>query len=168
MTHEMLEKTRGNARKGNYTNVEFRLGEIENLPAADNSVDAIISNCVINLSPDKNRVFMEAFRVLRPGGRLMVSDLVLLKELPEVLKNSVESYIGCLSGAIMKEEYIKAIRGAGFKDVGIIDETKYPLELMVNDPTAKAIIENFKIPKNELKSVSDSVVSIKVKGIKPA
>lgn len=168
MTHEMLEKARGNARKGNYTNVEFRLGEIENLPVADNSVDAIISNCVINLAPEKNRVFMEAFRVLRPGGRLMVSDLVLLKELPEVLKNSVESYIGCLSGAIMKEEYLKAIRSAGFKDVGIIDETKYPLELMVNDPTAKAIIENFKIPKNELKSVAESVVSIKVKGIKPA
>jgi SAM-dependent methyltransferase len=167
MTHEMLEKARGNARKGNYTNVEFRLGEIENLPAADNSVDAIISNCVINLAPDKNRVFMEAFRVLRQGGRLMVSDLVLLKELPEVLKNSVESYIGCLSGAIMKEEYLKAIRGAGFKDVGIIDETKYPLELMVNDPTAKAIIENFKIPKDELKSVAESVVSIKVKAIKP-
>ncbi len=167
MTPEMLEKARGNARKGNYTNVEFRLGEIENLPVADNSVNAIISNCVINLAPDKNRVFMEAFRVLRPGGRLMVSDLVLLKELPEVLKNSVESYIGCLSGAIMKEEYLKAIRGAGFKDVGIIDETKYPLELMVNDPTAKAIIENFKIPKNELKSVAESVVSIKVKGIKP-
>ena len=111
---------------------------------------------------------MEAFRVLRPGGRLMVSDLVLLKELPEVLKNSVESYIGCLSGAIMKEEYLKVIRGAGFKDVGIIDETKYPLEVMVNDPTAKAIIENFKIPKDELKSVAESVVSIKVKGIKPA
>jgi arsenite methyltransferase len=145
MTHEMLEKARGNARKGNYTNVEFRLGEIENLPAADNSVDVIISNCVINLTPDKNRVFMEAFRVLRPGGRLMVSDLVLLKELPQVLKNPVESYIGCLSGAIMKEEYLKAIKGAGFKDVGIIDETKYPLEL---------------------NNVAESVVSIRVKGIK--
>lgn len=166
MTPEMLEKARENARKGNYRNVEFRLGEIENLPAADNSVDAIISNCVINLSPEKNKVFSEAFRVLRPGGRLMVSDLVLLKELPDAIRNSVDSYIGCISGAIMKEEYLKAIRNAGFKDVGIIDETKYPIEFMVNDPNARAIIENFNIPKDELRSVAESVVSIKVKGIK--
>src|SRR3989337_4332744 len=100
MTPEMIEKARENARKGGYANVEFRLGEIENLPAADNSVDAIISNCVINLSPDKKQVFNEAYRVLRPGGRLMVSDIVLYKELPDAIRNSVESYIGCLSGAI--------------------------------------------------------------------
>ena len=166
MTPEMLEKARENARKGNYANVEFRLGEIENLPAADNSIDAIISNCVINLSPDKKQVFKEAFRVLKPGGRLMVSDIVLHKELPEVIKNSVESYIGCLSGAIKKDEYLKAIKGAGFKDVRVIDETKYPIELMANDPTAKAIIEDFNIPEDELKSIADSVVSIKVQGIK--
>ncbi|MFZ3385533.1 MAG: arsenite methyltransferase [Candidatus Methanoperedens sp.] len=166
MTPEMLEKARENATKGNYDNVEFRLGEIENLPAADNSVDAIISNCVINLSPDKKRVFKEAYRILRPGGRLMVSDIVLLKELPDAIKNSVESYIGCISGAIKKDEYLKAIKGAGFKDVRIIDETKYPIEFMVNDPTAKAIIENFNIPGDELRSIADSVVSIKVQGLK--
>lgn len=166
MTPEMIEKARGNARKGGYENVEFRLGEIENLPAADNSADAVISNCVINLSPDKKRVFNEAFRVLKPGGRLMVSDIVLYKELPEVIRNSVESYIGCLSGAIKKNEYIQSIKSAGFRDVRIIDETKYPIELMANDPTAQAIIENFNISAEELKSIADSVVSIKVQGIK--
>lgn len=117
MTPEMLEKARENARKGSYENVEFRLGEIENLPVADSSVDAIISNCVINLSPDKERVFKEAFRVLKPGGRLMVSDLVLLKELPDFIKKSVVSYVSCIAGAIRKEEYMGAIKGAGFQEV---------------------------------------------------
>ncbi len=166
MTPEMLDKARENARRGNYRNVEFRLGEIENIPAADNSVDAIISNCVINLAPDKKRVFREAFRVLKPGGRLMISDLVLLKELPAQVKNSVEAYIGCLSGAIMKDEYLEAIKNAGFSDVKIMDEAYYPLELMVNDPTAKAIIEDFNIPKDAIEGIADSVASIKVQGLK--
>ena len=167
MTPEMIEKARENARKGNYANVEFRLGEIENLPAADNSVDIVISNCVINLAPDKNRVFMEVFRVLKPGGRLMISDMVLLKELPDFIKNSIEAYIGCLSGAIKRDEYIEAIRGAGFQEVSIIDETSFPIECMANDPTAKTIIKNLKIPPEEIKEVAGSVTSIKVYGIKP-
>ncbi|MCZ7373237.1 MAG: arsenite methyltransferase [Candidatus Methanoperedens sp.] len=145
MTPEMIEKARGNARKGNYTNVEFRLGEIENIPAADNSVDAIISNCVINLAPDKKRVFKEAFRVLKSGGRLMVSDLVLLKELPDAVNDSVEAYIGCLAGAMMKDDYIEAIKDAGFRDIKIVDETRYPIEMMANDESAKAIIEDMNI-----------------------
>ncbi len=166
MTPEMIDKARENARKGNYTNVEFRLGEIENIPAADNSVDAIISNCVINLAPDKKKVFKEAFRVLKPGGRLMVSDLVLMKELPKAIQDSVEAYIGCLSGAIMKDEYLEAIREAGFGDVRVLDETNYPIELMANDSTAKAIIEDFNIPAEALKEIAGSVVSIKVQGKK--
>ena len=166
MTPEMIEKARQNARKGNYENVEFRLGEIENLPAADNSVDAVISNCVINLAPDKGRVFKEAFRVIKPGGRLMVSDIVLEKELPENVRNSIEAYIGCLSGAIMKDEYLRAIKNAGFRDVKIMDEAHYPIELMANDPTAKAIIENFNIPKDAIKEMVESIVSIKVQGRK--
>ncbi|VVB88046.1 Putative arsenite methyltransferase [uncultured archaeon] len=167
MTPDMLDKARANARAGNYTNVEFRLGEIENLPAADNSIDAIISNCVINLAPDKKRVFEEAFRVLKPGGRLMVSDLVLMKELPDAIKNSVEAYIGCLSGAVMKEEYLEAIWNAGFNDVRIIDETHFPVELMTNDPTAKAFISNFNIPVEAVKEIAESIVSVKVHGTKP-
>lgn len=167
MTPEMIEKARENARRGNYTNVEFRLGEIENLPAADNSIDVVISNCVINLSPDKRRVFREAFRALKPGGRLMISDTVLLKELPDFIKNSIEAYIGCLSGAITKDEYVEAIKEAGFRDIRIINETSFPIKCMANDPTAKAIIKNLKIPIEKVKEIASSVISIKIYGVKP-
>ena len=167
MTPEMIKKARENAKKGNYPNVEFRLGELENLPVADNSVDVVISNCVINLVPDKRRAFMEAFRVLKPRGRLMISDLVLLKELPDFIKNSIEAYIGCLSGAIMRDEYIGAIKEAGFQEVRIIDETSFPIECMANDPTAKALIENLRIPPQQIKAGASSVISIKVYGVKP-
>jgi len=167
MTPEMIEKARENARQGDYTNVEFRLGEIENLPVADNSVDVVISNCVINLVPDKRRVFKETFRVLKPGGRLMVSDIVLLKELPDVIKNSIEAYIGCLSGAVMKDEYVEAIKEAGFQEVRIADET-FPIDCMANDSMAKVIIKNSKIPPQEVANVASSVLSIKVYGIKPS
>lgn len=168
MTPEMIEKARENARQGDYTNAEFRLGEIENLPVADNSVDVVISNCVINLVPDKRRVFKETFRVLKPGGRLMVSDIVLLRELPDFIKNSIEAYIGCLSGAIMRDEYIDAIEAAGFQDARIADETSFPVDCMANDPTAKVIMENFKIPPQEVADIASSVLSIKVYGIKPS
>jgi len=168
MTLEMIEKARENARKGNYANVKFRLGEIENLPVADNYVDVVISNCVINLAPDKRRVFTEAFRVLKPGGRLMISDIVLLKELPDFIKDSIEAYIGCLSGAIKREEYIEAIEAAGFQEVRVMDETSFPIECMANDPTAKAIIENLEIPPEEVEEIASSVLSIKVYGVKPS
>jgi len=164
MTPEMIEKARENADKGNYKNVEFRLGEIENLPAADNSADAVISNCVINLSPDKKRVFKEAFRVLKPGGRMMVSDLVLLKELPDSIKESIDAYIACLAGAVMKDEYLDAIKSAGFQKVEIIDEIS--VEWMVNDPQVKAQMENLKIQFQIAKKIASSVASIKVSGIK--
>ncbi len=169
MTPEMIEKARENAKKGGYENVKFGLGEIEDLPVADNSVDVVISNCVINLSPDKRQVFREAFRVLKPGGRLMISDLVLLKELPYFIKNSVEAYIGCLSGAMMMNEYIEYIKRAGFQDIRIIDEKTFPLDYIVNDANAdtNAIIKNLEIPPEKMKEVSSSVISIKISGIKP-
>lgn len=166
MTPEMLDKARENARKGNYRNVEFRLGEIENLPVADNSIDIIISNCVINLSPNKKRVFEEAFRVLKPSGRLMVSDIVILKELPDYIKDSVAAYIGCLSGAIKKKEYLKTIKAAGFQDVKIIDESIFPLDCMISDPTEDVILDNLKITQEQVKELSASIVSIKVHGLK--
>jgi len=167
MTPEMIEKARENAKKGKYENVEFRLGEIENLPVADNSCDIVISNCVINLSPDKRRVFAEAFRVLKPGGRLMISDIVLLKNLPDFIKNSIEAYIGCLSGAIMKDEYIRIIKEAGFQDVKIIDETHFPIECMDNDLTAKAVMEHMKISPEKISEIANMVISIRVFGVKP-
>jgi SAM-dependent methyltransferase len=167
MTPEMIDKARQNAQKGNYANVEFRLGEIENLPVADNKGDMIISNCVINLSPDKPRVFKEAFRVLKPGGRLMVSDVVLLKELPEEIKNSVSAYVSCLGGAVMKEDYLEAVKEAGFAEIRIMDEKTFPVDLMTNDPTVKAVAENLNVSQEKAEGLAKSVASIKVSGIKP-
>jgi arsenite methyltransferase len=167
MTPEMIDKARANARKGKFANVEFRLGEIENLPAGDGTVDVVISNCVINLAPDKRRVFREAFRVLKPGGRLMISDIVLLKELPEYVRKSVEAYIGCISGATLKDEYIGAIRAAGFEKVKIVDETRYPAECITNDPTTKKIIKKLRIPAEEVRGLANSIASVKVSGVKP-
>ncbi len=167
MTPEMIDKARGNAGKGNYANVEFRLGEIENLPVADNSVDVVISNCVINLSPEKKRVFQEAFRVLRAGGRLVVSDIVLLKELPDLIRESIEAYVGCISSAMIRDEYLETIKGAGFEELEIIDETAFPVESMVNDPTAHAIIESLGVTETEMGELVSPIVSIKVYATKP-
>lgn len=166
MTPEMLDKARENAEKGKHANVEFRLGEIEHLPVADHSVDVIISNCVINLSPEKTQVFHEMFRVLKPGGRFMVSDIVLLKELPEAIKNSIAGYVGCISGAILKEQYVRIIKQAGFQKIKIIDETSLPVEFLIDDSEAKAIIKKTKMSQEKLKEIGTRVVSIKVEGKK--
>jgi arsenite methyltransferase len=167
MTPEMIEKAKENAKNSNYENVEFRLGEIEKLPVIDNSVDVVMSNCVINLSPDKGKVFQEAFRVLKPGGRLMISDIVLLQELPKFVKESIEAYIGCLSGAIMKDEYLQKIKAAGFQDVRVIDETLFPVELMANDPTTKKVMEDLASPAEKVEEIRSSLTSIKVYGLQP-
>ena len=167
MTPEMLDKARENLRKSKHRNVEFRLGEIENLPVADNTADVIISNCVINLSPDKKRVFEEVFRVLKPAGRLMISDIVLLKELPEAVRKSVEAYVGCVAGALMKAKYLELIKQAGFRDVRVIEENLFPMETVVDDPTVKAVIKKAKISINRARKFEDSVASIRVQGIKP-
>ncbi len=153
MTPEMVAKAKDNAKKWIYSNVEFRLGEIENLPVENNSIDVIISNCVINLSPEKQKVFEEAFRVLKPCGRLMVSDLVLIKELPEAIKESVEAYVGCLAGAVMKDDYLRFIENSGFQDIKIISQSGYPVDAMVSD--------------EGIKDIASSVVSIKIHAVKP-
>ena len=167
MTPEMIDRARENAREGNYRNVEFRLGEIENLPVADDTIDVVISNCVINLSPNKQRVFEEAFRVLKPKGRLMVSDIVLLEKLPAIIRNNIQAYIGCLSGAEMKEKYLQLIRDAGFQAVKVLEEQFFPVENMKSDPTAQAIIKTSAIPAQEIGNIARSVASVKVAAFKP-
>ena len=127
MTPAMLEKARRNLAKSDLKNVEFRLGEIEHLPVSDATVDVIISNCVVNLSPDKPQVFREALRVLKPGGRLLVSDLVLTRPLSKEMQQNVDLYIGCVAGASLKDEYLELMRAAGFHDVEIVNERAYTI-----------------------------------------
>jgi arsenite methyltransferase len=166
MTPEMIEKARRKAEEGGYDNVEFRLGEIEELPVADESVDVVLSNCVINLAPDKGKVFRESYRVLKSGGRLMVSDIVLLKDLPEFIKSSVRALTGCIAGALKKEDYLDAIRSSGFADVRIVEESTYPIG--EDDALSKEISQQLGIPAAVVQQATDHYVSsIKVFGEKP-
>ena len=166
MTPEMIDKARENAEKGDFDNVEFRLGEIEHLPVADNTADLIISNCVINLAPDKSKVFGEAFRVLKPGGSLMVSDIVLLKPLPDYLKTA-DMYTGCVAGAMLRDEYIQTIKDAGFEKIDIIDEVGMRAEVVTGDPDSQKILKDQKITLEEAADAVGSIVSIKVYAVKP-
>lgn len=161
MTPEMVAIARQNAQINDYRNVEFRIGDIEKLPIPDSSIDVIISNCVVNLSPEKNRVFTEAIRVLKPGGRLMLSDIVLLKELPEEVRASIDAYISCIAGAVLKDEYIKAITTSGFNNINIIRETPVSFEY----PASSSVKEG---PEEQKITVRDSVVSIIISAFKPA
>ncbi len=167
MTPDMLDRARQNVRETGAKNVEFRLGEIENLPVADSSVDVIISNCVINLSTDKPRVFREAFRVLRPGGRLMVSDLALKKPLPKAVRESVDAYVACVAGALVKDDYLAAIREAGFSGVEVVSEKAFPAELVLEDSLAPEIIAKLDIPRDELLDHISSVLSLNIQAFKP-
>jgi len=167
MTPEMLEKARGNAAKGGYANVEFRLGEIEHLPVADGEADVIISNCVINLSPDKPQVFREAFRALKVGGRLFVSDMVLLKELPAYLKESAQAYAGCIAGASLKGDYLAALGDAGFRDVRVLKETHFSVELTANDLAGTDAEKLLKENPQAVREAAGSIVSINVSAQKP-
>ena len=167
MTPEMVGKARENAVKGEYENVEFRLGEIENLPVADNHVDIVLSNCVINLVPDKRKVFREMNRVLKPGGRFMISDIVLERELPEIILNSASAYVGCVAGASLKQDYLDMIKDAGFQEAAITEETSMSLDIILNDPAARAVLDNISLPEEEIKGAAESVKSIRVYGVKP-
>ena len=170
MTAEMVEKARANAATLGLANVEFRHGMIEDLPVDDASVDVIISNCVINLVPDKARVFTEAHRVLRPGGRLMISDLVSLGELPAAVRKSIAAYVGCIAGVSLKDDYVTLLRAAGFGRVEIVQE-KGAAELLglsdltsactCADPVVSGIVGELlkSVPVDELLDAARLVVS---------
>ena len=147
--------------------MQFLPGELEDLPVEDNSVDVIISNCVINLVPDKKKVFKESYRVLKPGGRLMVSDLVLRLDLPLSIKNSIEGYVGCISGAVMKDIYLDAIRSAGFDEVAVIEESAFSLDIFVSGNTDQPTDQSPRISAEDINGFADSVSSIKVRAVKP-
>jgi N-acetylglutamate synthase-like GNAT family acetyltransferase/SAM-dependent methyltransferase len=151
MTPAMVSKARNNAEKGGYRNVEFRLGEIENLPVADSSIDVVISNCVINLSPDKPRVFAEAFRVLKPGGRLAISDVVAFAEMPDEFRQDMALLTGCMAGASLISAVEEMLRSAGFQQIRIVpkDESKsfireWAPDMAVTDYVVAATIEAVK------------------------
>jgi len=153
MTPDMLSKARNNATKGKFNNVEFRLGEIENLPVADNTADVILSNCVINLSPNKAQVFKEAFRILKPGGRLAISDVVATVELPEEMKNDPLLIAGCMGNASLVEDLKAMLKEAGFESIAIQPKDE-----------SKEFIRDWAPDHN----ITDYVVSASIEGIKPS
>jgi arsenite methyltransferase len=154
-------------QRSNRISSRHALGETENLPVADGTVDALISNCVINLSPNKKRVFKEAFRVLKPNRKLVVSDIILLRKLPEIIIRNSQAYIGCTSGAKMKRKYLQMIKNAGFQEVKIVEEKHFYIENMGNDPTIQTLIKTTKASAEEIKRIASAITCIRVSGIKP-
>jgi arsenite methyltransferase len=139
MTKEMVDKAKGIARGHGYHNVEFHLGEMEKLPVGDESVDVVISNCVINLSPDKSKVFQEAYRVLKPKGRLMVSDIVSEGALPDGIRDDPDAWVCCIGGALEQREYLEKIKKAGFKDVEVVSSRGFYIENKANQTKEKLL-----------------------------
>lgn len=156
-TPEMIARARKTARENGYDNVEFRLGEIEHIPLESNIADVIISNCVINLSPDKPQVFREAFRILRPGGKLTVSDILLMRELPPELKDDMEAWSACFSGALLEQDYLQAIEDAGFESAKVVDRHVYSEEQLRSYTTTT-------LPEEGIES---TVASCRVSAFKP-
>lgn len=149
MTEEMIDKASAIARNSGYENVTFRLGEIEKLPADDGSVDTVISNCVVNLAPDKSRVFREAYRVLRPAGKLVVSDIVAEQALPDEMRNNLDAWAGCIAGALEQKEYLGKIKEAGFCDLQVISNRQFYVEDSGSKETVKLLSITVKAYKHE-------------------
>ena len=162
MTEAMVSKARENARATGVTNVEFRIGNIEALPIEDESVDVILSNCVINLSPEKDRVYREAFRVLRPGGRVMVSDIVLERPLPPAVIESIDAYLGCVGGASLRAEYLETIAKAGFREVRVESEAHFADALSLDDPRVRELMERLDISPEEATRYAEAVTSLHI------
>jgi SAM-dependent methyltransferase len=166
MTDAMLEKARKNAIAMGITHAEFRKGNIEDLPVADNSIDAIISNCVINLSPEKHRVYAEAHRVLRPGGRMMVSDIVLERPLPAEVIESIDAYVGCVGGASLRSEYLDIIHKAGFAEVRVVGEASFAGVFAADDPRVQEFIDKLDITVEEAERYAAAVTSLQIFAVK--
>jgi arsenite methyltransferase len=162
MTDEMLKKARANARAVGSSNVEFRKGYIEALPLEDESVDAILSNCVINLSPEKHKVYAEAYRVLRPGGRMMVSDIVLERVLPDAVLQSIDVYMGGVGGASLREPYLQTIRDAGFSEVRVDRESCFGDTIDLDDPTIAEAMKKLGIDSERAREYGRSVISLHI------
>ena len=162
MTDAMLEKARANARATGYANVEFRKGYIEALPIEDESVDVILSNCVINLSPEKHKVYAEAYRVLRPGGRVMVSDVVLERALPDAVLQSIDAYMGCVGGASLREPYLQTVRDAGFREVRVEREACFGDTIDLDDPVIQEAMEKLGIDREQAREYGRSVTSLHI------
>jgi len=154
-TEKMVERARANAEKLEYNNVEFRLGDIEDIPVTSNKADVIVSNCVLNLVPNKHKVFSEIFRVLKPGGHFSISDIVLEGQLPEKWKQVAELYAGCVSGAIQKQVYLEIIEAAGFKNITLQKDKSIiiPDNILVNYLSAEEIAE-YKNGKTKITSIT--------------
>jgi arsenite methyltransferase len=165
MTPEMVKLARRNARDAGATNVEFRYGEIEDMPLPDGSVDLVISSCVINLSPDKDAVFGQAYRVLRPGGRMVVSDIVLDGELPQPIRESLVAWAGCVAGALEESNYLGKIRAAGFTDVEVLSREPVKISEAPAWKLARAALAQAGLPPDAL---DRTVISASVKARKPA
>jgi SAM-dependent methyltransferase len=159
-TPEMIEKAILNAKNGNYRNVEFILANIDSIPLPNDTADLIISNCVINLAPDKQKVFNEAHRILKNGGHLSISDTMLTRDLYKNVLRALGKYVNCFSGAVKKDTYQQMLTKARFKNIKITKENHYPLELMLTDPIAQAIISELKPSNEEIKETLDSIVSV--------
>ena len=170
LSDDMLKLARENARKGKYEQVKFVKGDIEELPLEKNTADHVISNCVINLSLNKNKVFQEAYRVLKPGGQLSVSDIILEKDLPDFVKDSLAGHIACVSGAEPLENYLGYIKSAGFVDIQIQSKSNFPLEFMLADPQIQKLAQqmNFSLDSEEARDLASRVVSISFSARKSA